>query len=46
MIKFKQPAGRSIAVFETGSPNHNEIYIDGEGYDITNLAHKFDKGMI
>lgn len=43
MIKFKQPAGRSIAVFETGSPNHNEIYIDGEGYDITNLAHKFDR---
>ena len=43
MTKFKTTTRSSCVVFETGSPNHNNIYIDGEAYDITTLSHKFDE---
>ena len=42
MTKFKTTTRSSCVVFETGSPNHNNIYIDGEAYDINTLSHKFD----
>jgi len=42
MTKFKTTTRSSCVVFETGSPNHNNIYIDGDAYDITTLAQKFD----
>lgn len=43
MTKVKEPVNRGVMVIESGSPNHSEIYIDGEGYDITTLAHKYGK---
>ena len=42
MTKFKGTTRSSCVVFETGSPNHDNIYIDGDAYDINTLAYKFD----
>ena len=43
MTKVKTANHRCVSVIESGSPNHSEIYIDGEAYDITTLAHKYNK---